>query len=153
MGGRFDGVVGTREGRVRAGTQTVMDLDNGPHNAGVRRPFWKRLVEFGDATGLTVRLVSDPPDHSKDNSGERCGSSLERKWGGGLRTRLEVILGYARRTRWKGQPPTVGELSGEYADGVTRAKAQMTPVEARLERSVTLSKYDLTIRPRQAIGG
>ncbi len=54
---------------------------------------------------------------------------------------------------WKGQHPTVGELNGEYAGGVKLTKAEMKPIEARLERSKTLPKYDLTIRPRQATGG
>ena len=131
----------------------VIYLDNGPNNAGVRTQFLKRLVAFVDATGLTVRLVYYPPYHGKYNPVERCWSSLERKWGGALLTRLEVILGYARRMTWKGKHPTVEELTGEYADGVKLTKAEMKPVEARLKRSATLPKYDVTIRPLEAIGG
>ena len=131
----------------------VTYLDNGPNNAGVRTQFLKRMVAFADATGLTVRLVYYPPYHSKYNPVERCWSSLERKWGGALLTSLAVILGYARRMTWKGQHPTVGVLTGEYADGVKLTKAEMKPVEARLERSKTLPKYDVTIRPFKATGG
>ena len=136
--------------RVR---KLVIYLDNGPNNAGVRTQWLKRMVEFADATGLTVRLVYYPPYHSKYNPVERCWSSLERKWGGALLTSLEVILSYARRMRWKGRHPTAEVLDREYAGGVKLTKAEMKPVEARLERSATLPKYDLTIRPLKAIGG
>ena len=50
-------------------------------------------------------------------------------------------------------PPTVDVLSGEYADGVRLSKAQMKPIEARLERSKTLPKYDILIRPQTPLGG
>jgi hypothetical protein len=129
----------------------VVYLDNGPNAAGTRTQWLKRVVEFADATGLEVRLVYYPPYHSKYNPVERCWSALERKWGGGLLTCLDVILGYARRMRWKGQPPTVGVLDGEYRDGVRLSKTQMKPIEARLERSKALPKYDILIRPKAPI--
>ena len=44
-------------------------------------------------------------------------------------------------------------LTGEYRDGVRWTKTQMKPIEARLERSKTLPKYDITIRPKKTIGG
>jgi hypothetical protein len=131
----------------------VIYLDNGPNCSGTRTQFLKRMVEFADWSGLEVRLVYYPPYHSKYNPVERCWSSLERKWGGALLTCLKVILGYARRMTWKGQNPTVDHLTGEYRDGVRLTKTQMKPVEARLERSKTLPKYDITIRPRETIGG
>ena len=77
---------------------------------------------------------------------------MERKWGGGLLTSLEVILGYARRMTWKGEHPTVEKLDGEYADGVRLTKAEMKPIEARLERSKTLPKYDILIGPKMPCG-
>ncbi len=130
----------------------VVYLDNGPNCSGARTQFLKRMVAFADATGLVVRLVYYPPYHSKYNPVERCWSSLERKWGGGLLTSLEVILGYARRMTWQGRPATVDRLAGEYPDGVRLTKTQMKPIEARLERSEALPKYDITIRPKPACG-
>ena len=44
-------------------------------------------------------------------------------------------------------------MEGTYRDGVRLTKAEMKPIEARLERSKTLPKYDITIRPIKAIGG
>ena len=132
-------------GRVR---RLVVYLDNGPNNSGSRTQWLKRMVDFADATGLEVRLVYFPPYHSKYNPVERCWSALERTWGGGLLTSVAVILGYARRMTWKGQHPTVEKLEGVCADGVRLTKAEMKPVEARLERSKTLPKYDILIKPK-----
>ena len=144
-------------GRVSAGCgsirRLVIYLDNGPNCSGTRTQFLARMVAFADESGLEVRLVYYPPYHSKYNPVERCWSSLERKWGGALLTCLEVILGYARRMTWKGQSPTVDHLVGEYHDGVRLTKTQMKPIEARLERSKTLPKYDITIRPLKTSGG
>lgn len=144
-------------GRVSAGCgsirRLVIYLDNGPNCSGTRTQFLARMVAFADESGLEVRLVYYPPYHSKYNPVERCWSSLERKWGGALLTCLEVILGYARRMMWKGQSPTVDHLVGEYHDGVRLTKTQMKPIEARLERSKTLPKYDITIRPLKTSGG
>jgi hypothetical protein len=131
----------------------VIYLDNGPNCSGTRTQFLKRMVKFADGSGLEIRLVYYPPYHSKYNPVERCWSSLERKWGGALLTSLEVILGYARRMTWKGQRPTVVHLAGDYRDGVRLTKAEMKPIEARLDRSKALPKYDITIRPMQTIGG
>ncbi|MBY0457900.1 MAG: hypothetical protein K2V38_11220, partial [Gemmataceae bacterium] len=65
--------------------------------------------------------------------------------------RAAVRLG--NRMTWKGQTPTVDHLAGEYRDGGRLTKAQMKTIEARLERSKTLTKYDITIRPRKTTGG
>ena len=141
--------------RVKGGCEQVrrlvVYLDNGPNNSGSRTQWLNRMVDFADATGLEVRLVYYPPYHSKYNPVERCWSSLERKWGGGLLTSLGVILGYARRMTWKGQHPTVEAQTGEYIAGVKLTRAEMKPVEARLERSQILPKYDITIRPKTPI--
>jgi hypothetical protein len=142
--------------RVSAGyrhiRRLVVYLDNGPNCSGVRTQFLKRMVAFADATGLEVRLVYYPPYHSKYNPVERCWSALEQKWGGALLTCPEVILKYARRMTWKGRPPTVSQLTGDFRAGVRLTKAEMKPIEARLERSTTLPKYDVTIRPNYPVG-
>lgn len=137
----------------RSVRRLVIYLDNGPNCSGSRTQFLKRMVAFADESGLEVRLVYYPPYHSKYNPVERCWSSLEQKWGGALLNCLDVILGYARRMVWKGQGPTVEHLAGEYLDGVRLTKAEMKPIEARLERSEALPKYDILIRPMKASGG
>jgi transposase len=130
--------------------QLVIYLDNGPNNSGTRTQFLKRMVEFADWSGLTVRLVYYPPYHSKYNPIERCWSSLEKKWNGELLTCLRVVLQGALRMLWKGQHPTIKWLAGDYADGICVPRgAQQRELESRLERSPALPKYDVTIRPRQ----
>ena len=126
----------------------VIYLDNGPKNSGRRTQFLKRMVEFADWSGREIRLVYYPPYHSKYNPIERCWSALEQKWNGVLLNCWEVVLRCARRMRWKRRHPTVKRLEGEYADGVRVPAKEMKGIEARLERSTTLPKYDITIKPK-----
>jgi hypothetical protein len=128
----------------------VIYLDNGPKNSGRRTQFLKRMVQFADWSGLEIRLVYYPPYHSKYNPIERCWSALERKWNGVLLNGLKVVLQCALRMRWKGQHPTVKRLDGEYPDGVRVPAKEMKQIEARLDRSATLPKYDITIKSRAA---
>jgi hypothetical protein len=133
--------------------QLVIYLDNGPNNSGSRTQFLKRMVEFADWSGLRVRLVYYPPYHSKYNPIERCWSILEIKWGGVLLNGLKVILQFALRMVWRGKHPIVLRLEGDYRDGIRLSKKEMKPYEARLERSKTLPRYDITIRPMRARSG
>jgi hypothetical protein len=130
--------------------QLVIYLDNGPNNSGTRTQFLKRMIEFADRARLQVRLVFYPPYHSKYNRSERCWSSLEKKWGGTLLTSWKVILQQALRMTWWGKHPVVTSLEGDYPDGVGLSKKEMKPYEARLERSKTLPKYDITIKPKSS---
>jgi hypothetical protein len=129
----------------------VIYLDNGPKNSGRRTQFLKRMVEFADWSGLEIRLVYYPPYHSKYNPIEHCWSSLEQKWGGVLLTSLKVVLQCALRMTWKKRHPTVKRLHGEYPDGVRVPAKEMKGYEARLERSTSLPKYDITIKPKTTI--
>jgi hypothetical protein len=126
----------------------VIYLDNGPHNSGRRTQFLKRMVEFADWSGLEIRLVYYPPYHSKYNPIERCWSALEQKWNGVLLNGLKVVLQCALRMRWKGRHPTVRRQHGEYPEGVRVSSKEMKGIEARLHRSATLPKYDITIKPK-----
>ena len=136
--------VGPRLGSIK---RLVIYLDNGPKNSGRRTQFLKRMVEFADWSGLEIRLVYYPPYHSKYNPIERCWSALERKWNGVLLDRLKVVLQCALRMTWKKHHPTVRRLDGVSPDGVRLTAKEMRPYEARLERSATLPKYDIVIKP------
>jgi hypothetical protein len=136
-------------GQWRHIRRLVIYVDNGPKNAGTRTQWLKRMVEFCDWSGLEVRLVYYPPYHSKYNPIERCWSSLEKKWGGTLLNSLQVILEQARRMTWLGKHPVVECLTGDYPNGIRLTKKEMKPYEARLERSETLPKYDITIKPNR----
>jgi Rhodopirellula transposase DDE domain len=126
----------------------VIYLDNGPKNSGRRTQFLKRMVQFVDWSGLEIRLVYYPPYHSKYNPIERCWSALEKKWNGVLLNRLKVVLQCALRITWRGQHPIVKRLHGEYPSGVRVRAKEMKGYEARLERSATLPRYDITIKPK-----
>lgn len=130
----------------------VIYLDNGPENSGSRTQFLKRLIAFADWSGLVVRLVYYPPYHSKYNPIERCWSALEQKWNGVLLTCWEVIRSCALRMTWYRQHPMVEQLMGSYSQSVRVPAKEMRTYEARLERSGTLPKYDITIRPRKPRG-
>jgi hypothetical protein len=126
----------------------VIYLDNGPKNSGRRTQFLKRMVQFADWSGLELRLVYYPPYHSKYNPIERCWSALEKKWNGVILNCLRVVLQCALRMTWRGQHPTVKRLHGAYPEGVRVPAKEMKEIEARLNRSATLPKYDITIKPR-----
>jgi hypothetical protein len=131
--------------RVRAALDSL-----GPNNSGRRRQFLKRLIAFADWSGLELRLVYYPPYHSKYNPIERCWSALEQKWGGALLNGLKVILQQALRMTWCGQHPTVRRLEGDYPNRVTVSNQEWKAYEARLERSKSLPKYDLVIKPKES---
>ena len=61
---------------------------------------------------------------------------------------LKVILQQARRMTWMKKHPVVKRLCGDYPVGVRLTKKEMKPYEARLQRSTTLRKYDITIKPQ-----
>ena len=126
----------------------VIYLDNGPQNSGRRRQFLKRMIDFADWSGLEIHLVYYPPYHSKYNPIERCWSALEQKWGAALLTCLEVILYWASRMQWNGRSPTVHRLDGYFPDKVKISDKEWKPFAARLERSPTLPKHDIIIRPK-----
>jgi hypothetical protein len=144
----------TRVGPGMAGIRRlVIYLDNGPNNSGRRTQFLKRMVEFADWSGLTVRLVYHPPYHSKYNPIERCWSALQKKWNGELLNCWEIVRDCALRMTWKQMHPTVERLGRDYPKKVRVLKQEMKAVNARLERSEILPMYDITIRPKTACGG
>ncbi len=139
-------------GKCRGIRQLVIYVDNGPNNSGQRTQWLKRMVQFADWSGLVIRLVYYPPYHSKYNPVERCWSSLERKWNGVLLNCWEVIYACALRMTWYGIHPVVERITKAYAKKVSVPAKEMKKYNARLERSATLPKYDITIRPKKARG-
>ena len=127
-------------------------LDNGPKNSGSRTQFLKRMIEFADWSGLEIHLLYYPPYHSKYNPIERCWSSLQQKWNGVLLTCWEIVRICALRMNWHGKHPTVLQMDGDYPTGVIVPKAEMKELNKRLERSESLGKYDIIIRPMNLPG-
>ena len=124
-----------------------IDLDNGPEVASNRTQFMKRLIEFADREQLELELVYYPPYHSKYNPIERGWGVLERHWNGTLLSTVGTALAWAGTMTWRGLRTLVQRLEGAYKTGVTVAKQAFKPYAARLERSATLPKWSLVIRP------
>jgi len=80
----------------------VINLDNGPENHSRRTQFMKRLLEFANQYGLTIRLAYYPPYHSKYNPVERCWGILENYWNGALLDSVEAVLRFASNMTYKG---------------------------------------------------
>jgi hypothetical protein len=124
-----------------------IDLDNGPEIASSRTQFMKRLVEFSDRRQLTIELAYYPPYHSKYNPVERCWGMLENHWNGTLLNTVDTALAWAKTMTWHGVRPIVHCLDQVYETGVTITKAAFRPIAERLQRSLTLPKWSLTIEP------
>ena len=138
--------------RNRGIRRLVVYLDNGPKNSGVTRKFLRRMVAFADWSGLEVHLVYYPPYHSKYNPIERCWSSLQKKWNGALLTCWNVVKFFAMRMTWKGACPAVCRIEDSYDDERPVTNAEMKKINARLERSESLRKYDILIKPLKPRG-
>lgn len=138
--------------RCRKVRRLVIYLDNGPRNSGVTRKFLRRMIEFADWSGLEIRLVYYPPYHSKYNPIERCWSSLQRKWNGVLLTCWAVVHACALRMKWKGKHPEVHHIDASYETELPVSNQETKAINARLERSPTLPKYDVTIKPKKTRG-
>jgi len=136
--------------RFAHSTTLVRNLDNGPENHSHRTQFMHRLVPFAAESGLTIRLASYPPDHSKDNPVERCWGIREQHWNGALLDALDTARRYAETMTWKGTRPTVALVTAAYERGVTLTKDAMAEVEVRLTRHPTLGNWFVDIHPPPA---
>ena len=124
----------------------VVNLDNGPECSGRRTQFLHRMVEFAELSGLCIRLVYYPPYHSKYNSIERYWAGLEKSWNGYLLSTVDAVLNRAKNFYWKGLRTTVRLLDTIYEKGVRICGNEKTALELKLERSSTLSWWDITIQ-------
>lgn len=122
-------------------------VDNGPENSGVRTQFLNRMVAWVDEIGKPVHLVYYPPYHSKYNPIERCWGALEQHWNGTKLIDVPTMLGWAQSMTWKGAHPAIELNQSMYSKGIALTKKEMRPIEQRLERSPTLPKWDILIRP------
>ena len=128
-------------------TTLQIKVDNGPESNGRRTQFLKRMVEFADHIGKSIRLLYYPPYHSKYNPVERCWGILEKHWNGAKLTDTQMMLEWAKTMTWKGVHPVVELSRTVYEKGVTVAKDAMQAVESRLQRNPILPKWDILIRP------
>ena len=130
----------------------VIDPDNGPENSGRRAQLLKRRVQFADRSGLVIRLVYGPPQHSQYTPLERCGSAVAKKGSGVVLPCGDVILPCAARMTWRQMHPRGERWTGSSAAQVRVPAEELKGENARWERSATLAAYDITITPRKPRG-
>ena len=136
------------QARFTAIGQLVIDLDNGPENAGGRTQFLKRMVAFADRIQREIVLVYYPPYHSKYNPIERCWGILEQHWNGTLLDSVDTVLAWASTMTWKGVHPVVEVLDKTYHKGVRIPQKAFQQIEQRLQRDDALPKYAIRIQPQ-----
>jgi len=62
------------------------------------------------------------------------------------------VKGGAERMTWKGNLLRVSLMEGIYPTGITVPNVEMKVINARLERSANLPKYDIIIKPSRPRG-
>jgi transposase len=136
-----------RRGQYPGVKRLHIELDNGPEINSSRTQFMKRLVEFSRTTGLEIELVYFPPYHSKYNPIERCWGVLEQHWNGTLLDSIAAALHWAGTMTWRGLRPIVHRLEGLYQRGIRLTPSAFRPIAKLLNRSPTLPKWNVTIKP------
>jgi Rhodopirellula transposase DDE domain len=128
-------------------TTLVINVDNGPENHSRRTQFMRRMVEFAQHYGITVRLAYYPPYHSKYNPIERCWGILEHHWNGALLDTVDAVLNFTASMTWQGLHPVVALVTTVYKTGVRLTKAAMAEIEDQIARRPGLDKWFVDIMP------
>ncbi len=105
-------------------------------------------IHIGEATGLCVRIIYYPPNHSKYNSIERYWAGLEKSWNGYLLDTVETVIKRAGNFIWKGLRAETRLLDVPYEKGVKVCGDEKSDLEQRLQRSPVLRWWDITISPK-----
>ena len=128
-------------------TMLVINVDNGPENHSRRTQFMRRMVEFAQHYGITVRLAYYPPYHSKYNPIERCWGILEHHWNGALLDTVDAVLNFTASMTWQGLHPVVALVTTVYKTGVRLTKAAMAEIEDQIARLPGRDKWFVDITP------
>jgi len=128
-------------------TTLVINVDNGPENHSRRTQFMRRMVEFAQHYGITVRLAYYPPYHSKYHAIERCWGILENHWNGALLDTVDAVLNFTASMTWQGLHPVVALVTTVYKTGVRLTKAAMAEIEDQIARLPGLDKWFVDITP------
>jgi len=145
---KVDGTLVFRQSSIdRFSKLEVPGIQEIPASAARQLKMDETLVQWAQATQLTVELVYYPPYHSKYNPIERCWGVLEVYWNGELLDSEEAVLGFAANMTYAGRHPHVDRVSAAYCSGVRRSSAEKKLLEGRLMRQPSLPKWSVTIAP------
>lgn len=125
----------------------AIDLDGGMAVRSNRTQFIKRMVQFAQASGLSIHLIYYPPYHSKYNPIERCWAALENSWNGALLQSVEEALQWASNMTWNGIKPLVHLVDGTYEKNITVPKDELADYQQHWHPSESLPKWDVKITP------
>jgi hypothetical protein len=125
----------------------AIDLDGGMAVRSNRTQFIKRMVQFAQASGLSIRLIYYPPYHSKYNPIERCWAALENYWNGAILQSVEEALQWASNMTWKGNKPLIHLVEGTYEKNITVPKDELADYKQQWLCSESLPKWDVNIIP------
>ena len=130
--------------------ELVINSDNGPSVESHRTQFIKRMVEFGQQAGLSIKLIYYPPYHSQYNPIERCWGALENYWNGAILDTIDSAINWAVNMSFKGKNPDVYLVEGTYKKSVVVGKKELKSFKPFWKRSEELPKWDVTILPVSA---
>lgn len=125
----------------------AIDLDGGMAVRSNRTQFIKRMVQFAQASGLSIHLIYYPPYHSKYNPIERCWAALENYWNGAILQSVEEALQWASNMTWNGIKPLVHLVDGTYEKNITVPKDELADYQQQWHPSESLPKWDVKIIP------
>ena len=137
-----------RQSALSLGTPLVIHLENGPACSGRRSQCLLRMTECADVTGLSIRIVDSPPEHSQYNGIKRYWAGLEQSWNGYLLDRVTTVLHRASNCMWTGMRTTARLLGTAYEKGVTVCGQEKPALEVRLQRDPKLQWWDVRINPK-----
>jgi len=127
--------------------ELLINLDGGSATRSDRTQLIKRIVQLAKSIGIRIRLIYDPPYHSKYNPIERCWAALEKYWHGAILGSVENAIKWAANMKWKGVSPIVNLITTKYEKKITVSKQELKQYQTFWIPSQTLPKWDITVIP------
>jgi len=127
--------------------ELLINLDGGSATRSDRTQLIKRIVQLAKSIGIRIRLIYDPPYHSKYNPIERCWAALEKYWHGAILGSVETAIKWAANMKWKGVSPIVNLITTKYEKKITVSKQELKQYQTFWIPSQTLPKWDITVIP------
>ncbi|ACV37122.1 hypothetical protein [Accumulibacter sp.] len=106
----------------------------------------KRLIEFADYIGKSIRGLYYPPYHSRYDPVQRCGGILGKHWICAKLTNTQTMMEWTKSMTSEGVHPVVELSRTAYEKGVAVAKDAMQECRGQARKKCTFPKRDILIR-------